>query len=464
MSSPPQPQQDSFSLYAKPTSKSLFSESPIHSLGSNTGPRGDDLSLSELSVNETPQKPTYSSNQEPPRFSLFGVADSPQKGADDSYYAEEDEQVSRREGDEHDIAEGESRISGRSFVEDQSMLEDLDSQTPPGTPKPSKGDGETEPTARPTRRTREEELQTTLYQMRSINSVLLEYLDALNETERNNRILAQQVDNSHQLLNKYTALLGQTEHTARLLLEPQWQGAEADEALAAEQARQEALEQERREREERERLERQEREAAERAAQEEREREARERASKAPGGGKPGVGRSRSPPDMLPPYISNGQESPFSFSECEFLACNILTTSSFDIILYLLSRVSNEKPSAIFRLRGAGTDNQSTAGMSMPPEDITATLGISIEPVDVVLAQVAAARSSGSTQQPSANTSLTEPVVLAERIVKHLFNHLSSFEMQVGPQTVVPLGVIQKWYDALVHKLKAGGAGFLMND
>lgn len=130
----------------------------------------------------------------------------------------------------------------------------------------------------------------------------------------------------------------------------------------------------------------------------------------------------------------------------------------------LLGMVSNEKPSAIFRLRGAGTDNQPTSGMAMPPEDITATLGISIEPVDVVQAQVAAARSSGSSAQPSATTNLTDPVVLAERIVKHLFNHLSSFEMQVGPQTVVPLGVIQKWYDALVHKLKAGGAGFLMND
>ncbi|KIO19043.1 hypothetical protein M407DRAFT_31292, partial [Tulasnella calospora MUT 4182] len=99
----------------------------------------------------------------------------------------------------------------------------------------------------------------------------------------------------------------------------------------------------------------------------------------------------------------------------------------------------------------------------MPPEDITATLGISIEPVDVVQAQVAAARSSGFSAQPSATTNLTDPVVLAERIVKHLFNHLSSFEMQVGPQTVVPLGVIQKWYDALVHKLKAGGAAESMN-
>lgn len=292
-SPPPEPQQDSFSLYAKPASKSLFSESPLLSFGAKTGPGGDDLSLSELSVNDTPQKPSASSNQEPPRFSLFGVVDSPQKGADDSYYAEEDGQVSRREGDEHDVVEGDSRISGRSFVEDQSMMDDLDSQTPPATPKASRGGEGLEQSARPTRRTREEELQTTLYQMRSINSVLLEYLDALNETERNNRILAQQVDNSHQLLNKYTALLGQTEHTARLLLDSRWQGAEGDEELAAEQARQEALEQERREREERERLERQEREAAERAAQEEREREAREKAAKTAERGKPGVGRVR---------------------------------------------------------------------------------------------------------------------------------------------------------------------------
>ncbi|KAG9051393.1 hypothetical protein FS837_008490 [Tulasnella sp. UAMH 9824] len=454
MSSPPSSQQDSFSLYAKPTSKSLFSESPLLSLGSKTGPGGDDLSLSELSVNETPQKPTSFSNQEPPRFSLFGVADSPQKGGDDSYYAEDDEQVSRRDGDENDVVEGESRISRRSAVEDQSILDDLDSQSPPTTPKASKGDGETEQAARPTRRTREEELQTTLYQMRSINSVLLEYLDALSETERNNRILAQQVDNSHQLLNKYTALLGQTEHTARLLLDPQWQGAEADEALAAEQARQEALEQERREREERERLERQEREAAERAAQEEREREARERASKVSERGKPGIGRARgrgtTTRGTVPFPAGYAATIHFQWPGKPF---------------QLLGMVSNEKPSAIFRLRGAGADNQSTAGMPMPTEDITATLGISIEPVDVVQAQVAAARSSApSAQQPPGNTNLADPVVLAERIVKHLFNHLSSFEMQVGPQTVVPLGVIQRWYEALVHKLKAGGAGFLMND
>ncbi|KAG8984339.1 hypothetical protein FRB90_005390 [Tulasnella sp. 427] len=74
-------------------------------------------------------------------------------------------------------------------------------------------------------------------------------------------------------------------------------------------------------------------------------------------------------------------------------------------------------------------------------EDITATLGISIEPIDVVQAQVAALKSSAP---PAQQSNLADPVVLAERIVKHLFNYLSSFEMRVGPQTVVPLGVIQK--------------------
>ncbi|KAG8984338.1 hypothetical protein FRB90_005389, partial [Tulasnella sp. 427] len=154
------------------------------------------------------------------------------------------------------VMEDYSRVSRRSAVEDQSVVDDLDSGSPPATPRAPRRDSEAERAeAKP--------------------------------------ILAQQVENSHQLLNKYTALLGQTEHTARLLLDSQWQGAEADEVLAAEQARQEALEQERREQEERERLERQEREAAEREAQEEREREAREKASKAPERGKPGVGRAR---------------------------------------------------------------------------------------------------------------------------------------------------------------------------
>jgi len=119
----------------------------------------------------------------------------------------------------------------------------------------------------------------------------------------------------------------------------------------------------------------------------------------------------------------------------------------------LLGKLSNEKPSAIFRLRGTHPDAQPNAGT-----DVTATLGISIEPLEVVQAQVASLPTPSSVAAAPA-----DPTVLAERIVKHLFNHLSSFETQVGPQTMVPLGVIQKWYDNLMNKLRAIGVSFLAN-
>jgi len=123
----------------------------------------------------------------------------------------------------------------------------------------------------------------------------------------------------------------------------------------------------------------------------------------------------------------------------------------------LLGMLSNEKPSAIFRLRGTGPVNS---------PNIIATLGISIELSGAVQAQIATLPPSASSTNAVVlgNSSVvTDPTVLAERIVRHLFNHLSSFETQVGPQTMVPLGVIQKWYDNLMSKLKTIGASFLAN-
>jgi len=56
--------------------------------------------------------------------------------------------------------------------------------------------------------------------------------------------------------------------------------------------------------------------------------------------------------------------------------------------------------------------------------------------------------------------------MLAERIVKHLFNYLSSFATSGGvtPETYVPLGAITKWYESFLSKIKAGGTGFLERD
>lgn len=87
--------------------------------------------------------------------------------------------------------------------------------------------------------------------------------------------------------------------------------------------------------------------------------------------------------------------------------------------------------------------------------DVTAILGIAVEPVHEIQAQLASLPTS--LQKPAA-----DPTFLAERIVKHLFNYLSSFAADgVTAESYVQLGVIQRWYDSFLVKVRAGGIGFL---
>ena len=61
-----------------------------------------------------------------------------------------------------------------------------------------------------------------------------------------------------------------------------------------------------------------------------------------------------------------------------------------------------------------------------------------------------------------------DPTMLAERIVKHLFNYISGFTGGGGgmmtPEAMIPMGVIAKWYESFLNKVKAGGVGFLERD
>ncbi|TFK67612.1 DUF775-domain-containing protein [Pluteus cervinus] len=138
----------------------------------------------------------------------------------------------------------------------------------------------------------------------------------------------------------------------------------------------------------------------------------------------------------------------------------------------LLGMLSNEKPSAIFRLRGTftATDTASAAhqtfsqaGVQIPhnPNDVTAVLGLSIEPLTQIQAQL-----STALVKPS-STVEKDPVWLAERIVKHMFNYISGFVGGmggVGLESAVPMSVVAKWYESFVRKVRAGGIGFLERD
>ncbi|KAG6876330.1 hypothetical protein C0993_003966 [Termitomyces sp. T159_Od127] len=151
-----------------------------------------------------------------------------------------------------------------------------------------------------------------------------------------------------------------------------------------------------------------------------------------------------------------------------------MPTISFDMKCHfrtaMVRQLSNEKPSAIFRLRG--TFNQpgsssaahtafSTTGASAlaGADDVTAVLGLAIEPLSQIQSELAAL------PQPLVrpiSTSVQDATLLAERIVKHLFNYISGFVGGiVTPELSVPMSVLAKWYDIFLGKVKAGGVGFL---
>ncbi|KAF9520276.1 hypothetical protein BS47DRAFT_1387319 [Hydnum rufescens UP504] len=74
--------------------------------------------------------------------------------------------------------------------------------------------------------TEEERLRRQLFDMQKINAAFGAYYDALTAVQDRQQTLATKVNQTKQLLDRYVAILGQAEHNARLLLDPNWQGAE----------------------------------------------------------------------------------------------------------------------------------------------------------------------------------------------------------------------------------------------
>ncbi|KAI9513481.1 DUF775-domain-containing protein [Russula earlei] len=134
----------------------------------------------------------------------------------------------------------------------------------------------------------------------------------------------------------------------------------------------------------------------------------------------------------------------------------------------LLGMLSNEKPSAIFRLRGNYVSQSSTSqeAFSNPTQPtigggVTAVLGLSIEPLQQVLEQVSALPSTAAKPVPTPS----DVVVLAEKVVKHLFNYVSGFVSGSGtsfsPESAVPMSLIARWYESFLSKVRVGGISFL---
>jgi hypothetical protein len=99
--------------------------------------------------------------------------------------------------------------------------------------------------------------------------------------------------------------------------------------------------------------------------------------------------------------------------------------------------------------------------MQGTPNDVTAVLGLSIEPLTQIQSQMTALPSA--LVKPGVDMS-KDPTALAERIAKHLFNYVSGFVGGGGGITLestVLMSIITKWHDNFTSKVRSGGIGFL---
>ncbi|KAI9492469.1 hypothetical protein BDB00DRAFT_873389 [Zychaea mexicana] len=137
----------------------------------------------------------------------------------------------------------------------------------------------------------------------------------------------------------------------------------------------------------------------------------------------------------------------------------------------LLGVLLNEKPSAIFRLR-----QNNNAATTTPQVSTPATLGISIEPIDIIQQQVETQGSASMMDTPGDGTqmaivkpppttpNLNQAGQLASKILDNLYNYVTSFVQQDLPLDAIPLSTLsdrgylplkafQTWYENLSRKL-----------
>ncbi|KAL1863301.1 hypothetical protein Plec18167_008162 [Paecilomyces lecythidis] len=147
-----------------------------------------------------------------------------------------------------------------------------------------------------------------------------------------------------------------------------------------------------------------------------------------------------------------------------------------------LGAIANEKPSAIFKVRSSEPSDQPQRSEAEEQDEMldegqsnlsggqsiggTVTLGISIEPVQSVAAQLAELRARGNPTAPSTALVRQSPEqqrqnrqvttkVLAQRIIGNAFNFLASFA-ESSPQKgeeVVPLKAFRDWWSKFERRI-----------
>ncbi|KAJ2454818.1 hypothetical protein EV183_001237 [Coemansia sp. RSA 2336] len=133
----------------------------------------------------------------------------------------------------------------------------------------------------------------------------------------------------------------------------------------------------------------------------------------------------------------------------------------------VLGVLSNDKPSAIFRLKAtAGSQYANMTG-------INAELGISIEPIQSIEQQMQGQGALVPVTSQSGSVSLQTAKQFAERTLQNLYDYATSFatkpDASMGmlgsgaPVQVLPVKVFEDWYSAFLRKLQRDPAAAMQN-
>lgn len=113
-----------------------------------------------------------------------------------------------------------------------------------------------------------------------------------------------------------------------------------------------------------------------------------------------------------------------------------------------LGILTNDKPSAIFKVKQGNTDSMMVEG----PSGDFGELGISIQP----MAQLEALMAEKTMALSPYNPAIVDPRSSLQRLAESALNFLGSFAntaMAYGQEQVVPLRCLQDWYNTTLRKL-----------
>ncbi|OXA50813.1 protein OPI10 homolog [Folsomia candida] len=124
------------------------------------------------------------------------------------------------------------------------------------------------------------------------------------------------------------------------------------------------------------------------------------------------------------------------------------------IVWHLLGHISNDKPSAIFKISNLKKTNDPSAqlvnsmnsmlfGQPVQSSAHNAQIGVSLEPLETIMGTTPAA-----TTDPSVVPTFIE---FTQKMLENFFNYVSSF----GDTNHISMAVVQQWYQNFTRRLQA---------